>query len=191
MSALTAERGGLVRELLRSRGLQLIGVALVAGGLAWAWLDAGGGLAALRERHGVAAALILVPLQTLVSATPFPGEIVALANGLVLGFWWGSAAIWVGWMGTAYLQYWLVRRAADDLNLEVMLEKLPRWARRFPVDHPIFLICVRWLPYGPHVVNTAAGAFRVPAWRFGWCAAIGIGVGAFVVSGLANGWTLF
>ena len=178
------------RRVLRSRGFQMIVFALVAGGGAWVWIAASGGPASLREHHGLLAAALLVPLQALVSLTPFPGEVVALTNGVVFGFGWGAFAIWSGWMLTAFLQYALVRRTANDLEFEATLDRLPAWLRRFPVDHPIFLIAARWLPYGAHLVNSAAGAFEVPRWRFTWCAAIGIGVGALAMSALANGWTL-
>jgi uncharacterized membrane protein YdjX (TVP38/TMEM64 family) len=159
---------------------------LILGGGAWAWLDAVGGPTALRERHGALAALLLVPLQTLVSLTPIPGEVVVL-----FGFWWGTLAIWSAWMLTAFVQYAIFRRTAQDFDFEHAFARLPAWIRRFPVDHPVFLIFGRWLPYGAHLVNSAAGAFAVPLWRFTWCASIGIGAGALAMSALANGWTLF
>ena len=175
------------RRALASRGLQVFVLALAVAWMGWTWLDASGGPEALRERYGWRAALVLVPLQALVSLSPFPGEMVALANGYLFGFWWGSFLIWLAWMMTAYAQYALVRRAAKDLDLDMGLDRLPGWIRRFPVDHPVFLIFARWLPYGAHLVNSAAGAFRVPLWRFTWCAAIGIGVGAVVMAAIGNG----
>lgn len=178
------------RRVVRSRAFWILTPLLLCGWAAWTWLGRPEQVAALVRDHGTLAAIVLVPLQTLVSATPFPGEIVALANGALLGFWWGTIAIWGAWMGTAYLQYYLMRAATGEFDLQHARERLPQWLRGFPVHHPVFLICGRWVPYGAHIVNGSAGAFRVGLWRFTWCAAIGVGVGAVTMAAIANGWAL-
>lgn len=179
------EAQGIWRRMLRSPGLRLIVTALAIGWVSLAWLDHVGGPEALRDRFGFWAAGILVPLEAFASFSIFPGEFIAIALGILYGFWLGSFFIWLGWMGTAYLQYFLVRRVAEDFAEE--FERLPAWIRRFPVEHPMFLIVGRWIPFGGHLVNPAAGAFKVPLWRYSWCSAIGIGAGSFLFAAVASG----
>ncbi len=62
----------------------------------------------------------------------------------------------------------------------------PSRLRAFPVDHPGFLILGRWAPLGFHMVNSAAGVFRVPLRRHAWCAAIGTLPVAVLISTLAQ-----
>ncbi|MCZ7677674.1 MAG: VTT domain-containing protein [Sandaracinaceae bacterium] len=71
----------------------------------------------------------------------------------------------------------------------------PRGARRapagvdppLPLDHPAFLVCVRWLPMGFHLANVAAGARGVPARRQLWIAAVGSIPGAVLWAGVGAG----
>ena len=155
----------LWRRIVMSRGLRLIlGFVLLAWLLVW-WLDAFGGPRAFRDRYGLLAAVVLVPIHRVVSVSPLPGEAVAFANSLIYGFWFGSLFSWMGWMLAALMEYSLVHRAAKEFNLQAAFERLPQWLRRFPVAHPAFLIVGRWFPFGGHLVNCAAGAFSVGLWR--------------------------
>lgn len=177
----------LWQRIVASRGLQLIaGFILLASLLAW-WLDACGGPQAFRDEYGLSAAVVLVPIHAVVAVSPLPGEAVAFANSLVYGFWFGSLFNWTGWMLAALMEYSLVRRAVKEFHSEAAFERLPQWLRRFPVAHPGFLIAGRWLPFGGHLVNCAAGAFAVGLWRHAWCSAIAIVPVAMLVAGLANG----
>ena len=185
--SLDGKRKSLWQRIVASRGLRLIaGFVLLAWLLVW-WMDAFGGPLALRDRYGLSAAVVLVPIHGVVAVSPLPGEAVAFANSLVYGFWFGSLFNWFGWMMAALMEYGLVRRAAKEFNSEAAFERLPQWLRRFPVSHPAFLIAGRWLPFGGHVVNCAAGAFAVGLWRHAWCSAIAIVPVAMLVAGLANG----
>ena len=65
-------------RLLRSRGAQMIVLVVVLGVAGWAWLDAIGGAEAVRERFGLRAAAVLVPLLAVVAASPAPSEPVAV-----------------------------------------------------------------------------------------------------------------
>lgn len=176
----------LWRRILASQGLRL-----AAGLAAFAWilhrgLEAGGGPETLTARYGMLAAAILVPIQAVVTFVPFLGEMIALTNAALYGFWLGALLSWVAWMLTSLLQYGVVRRTAADFDLEATYRRLPRWMRRFPVSHPVFLIGVR-IPFGGPIVNTAAGAFGVPLWRHLWCAALGIAPRAMFFAGVAVG----
>jgi uncharacterized membrane protein YdjX (TVP38/TMEM64 family) len=176
---------------LRRAGAQValaIGGLVASGWVAWAWLDASGGLDEIARRHGLRAALVLVPLQTLISLSfsPVPSDVIAFATSLIYGFWLGAFFGWLGWMAGAFIQYAAVRRAARGLDAAALRARLPAWLRRLPADHPAFLICGRWLPLGPHVVNTVAGAFRIPLARFAWSAAVGIAPVAAAIAALAT-----
>ncbi|MBM4267258.1 MAG: VTT domain-containing protein [Deltaproteobacteria bacterium] len=153
------------------------------------WIHSHGGPTALRERVGWPAAAILVAAQALAGMYPVPaGELLAFANAILHGFWWGMALAWTGWMLAALLQYTLARRMARDVDLEASMRLMPAWVRRFPVSHPAFLILGRLVPGpGPQLVNLAAGALGVPLWRYTWCAAVSILPGAALISGIATG----
>jgi uncharacterized membrane protein YdjX (TVP38/TMEM64 family) len=175
------------KKALASPGVWLIAAVLVFAWLFYEWVESIGGPGVLRTRYGLWAMLVLVPVQALVAVSPFPSEVLVVANSLVYGFWVGSAMAWVGWMLAAYLQYFLARRTAHDLDIDVVRARLPRWLSRFPVHHPMFLIFGRWLPWGPHLVNTAAGVFGVSLWRHGWCAGLATIPHALFVCGLTHG----
>ena len=185
-----APRGRLA-TVFSSRGVQGTLLVLLLAALVAPALELGGGVQALHTRYGALVALLLVPLQALLSVTPFPSQIVALPMAFLFGFGVGAALIWLGWMLTAALQYKLARRAAEDLDFEAARARLPRWLRELPAHHPAFLIITRWLPGGSHVVNGAAGAYRVSFARHLGCAAVSIVPRALFFSGIANGVRLF
>ena len=125
--------------------------------------------------------------QKLIAASPSPSQILAIPVGTAYGLWLGAALIWTGWMVVAVLQYGLSRRTADDIDLSSLLERTPRWMRRFPAGHPLFLIVARQLPLGPHIVNVGAGVLHVPLWRHVWCAAIAVVPEAVLLAGISVG----
>jgi hypothetical protein len=176
----------LWRRMLGSRGLQALVGLLVFGLLLARWLDWIGGVEPLRERFGVHVAALVIPVHAVVSFVPLSGEMIAVANGLLFGFWLGSLFTWTAWMLTSLLQYAVVRRTARDFDFDTRHARLPAWLRSFPVDHPVFLIGVR-VPFGGPIVNSAAGAFGVPLWRHTWCAAIGVAPRALFFAGIASG----
>jgi uncharacterized membrane protein YdjX (TVP38/TMEM64 family) len=161
-------------RILRSRGIRLIVSLFVAGALIVVGINRLGGPAALRHMLGPLAPLVLIPIHAVVAVSPFPSEVLAVGFTAMYGFWLGAALGWVGWFVAAFLQYFVARRTALDFDFEHARSRLPRWLAQFPVEHPVFLICARWLPWGPHLVNTAAGVYGVPLFRHGWCAAISI-----------------
>ena len=152
------------RRVTRSRGVQIIVLVLFLAALVRPALQLGGGVDALYTKLGAAVALILVPLQALLSVTPIPSQIVALPMAVIFGFWLGAALVWLGWMITAAMQYSMVRRAAQDLDFEAARARLPRVLRDLPAHNPLFLIVTRWVPGGSHVVN---GAAHVPPHQTG------------------------
>lgn len=146
-------------------------------------------LVSLHDEYGLAATLVLLPLQTLISLSlsPIPSDVVAFALALIHGFARGTILIWIGWMAGAVIQYELSRRVVEGTAWRERMDRAPQWLRRLPPDHPLFLICGRWLPLGPHLVNTVAGAAGVPRPRFLLTAAVGILPVATLIAALAAG----
>ncbi len=177
----------LLLRLAASEGVRLIVALLIAGGLIVAGINRLGGPVALRDMMGPFAPFVLVPIHAVVAVSPFPSEVLAVGFTAMYGFWLGAALGWVGWFCGAFLQYFVARRTARDFDFEHARSRLPRWLAQFPVEHPAFLICARWLPWGPHLVNTAAGVYGVPLVRHGWCAAISIIPHTLVVAAIGAG----
>lgn len=189
VSILRSLRGGCSRtwhRAVHSPGLLGIVAVVALGGVLAAWMRSYGGAELMREHLGPFAALFIIPLQAVVAVSPFPSEVIALMTSAFYGFWGGALLAWCAWFAAAFLQYELVRRTARDFDFERARRRFPKRLRDLPVSHPAFLIVGRWLPYGAHVVNSAAGAYGVPLPRHAWCAAVSIVPPALAISGLAN-----
>jgi len=177
MSILAALLGPGVRTLAL---VALLGWVLVE------ILDASGGPEAVRARYGLWAAAILVPAHAVLAVSPFPSEVLAITYGAIYGLALGSLFAWSGWMLGALLEYSLFRRVAVDAGPDAR-DRLPTWLRRLPVGHPVFLVFARLIPLGNHVANAAAGAARVPLWRFCWTTAIALAPFSFLVAAVSAG----
>jgi uncharacterized membrane protein YdjX (TVP38/TMEM64 family) len=165
----------------------LVVAFLVAAFFVHRWVESIGGPSALTERCGVGAPLAMLGLQSALAAAPFPSELVALASSATYGFTIGALITWAGWTIGSMIQYALARRSAADVSLDEKLARVPAWLKRFPIEHPVFLVCVRWLPMGYHLANIAAGARRVHPWRQLWVAALGSIPGALVWAAIGAG----
>ncbi len=171
-----------------SRPTPWLVLAFLAGACAlYRWVAWIGGPDALVERCGALAPIAMVAVQAALAAAPFPSELFALASAAAYGWALGSVMTWAGWTIGSMIQYALARRGAEDVDLEARVARLPAWIRRFPLDHPAFLVCVRWLPMGFHLANVAAGARGVPARRQLWIAAVGSIPGAVLWAGVGAG----
>lgn len=174
---LTPEATITGRRVLRSRGVQSALAAIVVGGLVIGWVHLEGGPEGIRERWGLAAPLVWIPMQVIVHTTPL-GDFVpwSVLNGSMFGLWLGTFTTWLSWMGSASAQYAIGRRTARDLDLDwdAKVARLPSWLRRLPISHPVFLIVARQFPLMAGPINVAAGAMRVPYARLLWTTAIGV-----------------
>lgn len=103
----------------RTAGLILAALLLLAV-LAWTgWLqtawrtlnaDSIAGVAAYVRSFGLWApviSLLLMLLQAVIA--PLPGSIVAAANGVIFGVWWGTLLSWAGGLLGATASFWLAR----------------------------------------------------------------------------------
>jgi len=124
---------------------------------------------------GFAGHLLILALTLIHTVVPYPAEIVNAAAGFAYGFWEALALVTVGWMASAVLCWAFGRSVARPL--------LDRWfgAERFErIEGMIerggvtLLLAVRLIPIVPFsLAGYAAGAARVPLWRFFWTTLVG------------------
>ncbi len=124
---------------------------------------------------GVGGPLLLVALAVIHSVVFYPAEIVDAAAGFVYGFFPALALMMLGWLLSGLLCFAVGRSLARPL--------LDRWfgAERFERTEAAIerggatlLLAVRLLPIVPFsLVSYAAGAARVPLWRFAWTTVVG------------------
>ena len=124
---------------------------------------------------GVAGPLLIFALALIHSVVFYPAEIVDAAAGFVYGFFPALALMMLGWLASGLLCFAVGHRVARPL--------LDRWfgAERFERTEAAIerggatlLLAVRLLPIVPFsLVSYAAGAARVPFWRFVWTTVVG------------------
>jgi uncharacterized membrane protein YdjX (TVP38/TMEM64 family) len=124
---------------------------------------------------GIAGPLLIVALALLHAVVFYPAEIVDAAAGFAYGFFPALALTMTAWLLSAMLCYAIGRSLARPL--------LDRWlgGARFERAEatierggPTLLIAVRLIPIFPFsLMCYAAGAARVPVWRYLWTTAVG------------------
>lgn len=183
-----ASSRSLVQRVLRSGALYLIlGLCFVAFWLT-RWVESIGGPEGVWERFGLAAPAISVPLHAIIGVTPFPSDVIAIANGTIYGFWLGCVLSWLGWYIAAFIEFQIGRRANRDFDISAWISRAPAGLRRFPVGHPAFIIGSRLVPWaGGHISTLLPGAMGVPLGRFAWCSALAIAPPALLMSGIGAG----
>ncbi|MBI3706526.1 MAG: TVP38/TMEM64 family protein [Proteobacteria bacterium] len=160
----------------------LVGV-LICGIAAWRWLA--GDLAELLSLTPEAVerfanywtpwpALGSVILMVIHSFLPLPAEVIAIANGMMFGVFWGSATTWVGAMLGAILSFGTARWVGRPVFRRFVA---PRYRREIERWHgnTLALLVVRFIPvFSFNVINYAAGVSGVGWWTFLWTTAVGI-----------------
>lgn len=168
--------------------LYLILGLIVLASVMTSWIDLLGGPNAVRERFGIVAPLVSVSIHIVLAITPFPSDFISITNGALYGFAMGAFLSWVAWWIAAILEFFLGFRARRDFQLESKLDELPVWLRDFPIDHPVFLIGARQIPWiGGHITTFLPGAAGVRPGRYLWCSAIAIVPGAIVMPAIGAG----
>jgi uncharacterized membrane protein YdjX (TVP38/TMEM64 family) len=122
---------------------------------------------------GVAGAILLMVLH---SFLPFPAEIVAMANGMLYGPFWGTAITWTGAMLGAHLAFGLARWLGRPFVVAMIArrhhEKLDAWAAR---QGGGVLFVSRFVPViSFNLINYAAGLTAISWWTFTWATGLGI-----------------
>lgn len=151
---------------------------LIAAGLVFEWsVDfSGEEVENVIRSWGVWGILASIGLMVLHSFLPFPAEIIAIANGMVYGPFWGIVITWIGAMLGALLAFGLARTFGRPF-VERMLggkhwQSIDDWAAA-QGGRMVFLS--RLFPaIAFNLVNYAAGLSRI-SWRtFTWATGIGI-----------------
>jgi uncharacterized membrane protein YdjX (TVP38/TMEM64 family) len=122
---------------------------------------------------GVAAAILLMVLHSFI---PFPAEIVAMANGMLYGAFWGTVITWSGAMLGAWLAFGLARWLGRPFVLVMVPERhhqaIDRWSAR---QGGAALLLSRFVPViSFNLINYAAGLTAVSWWTFTWATGLGI-----------------
>jgi uncharacterized membrane protein YdjX (TVP38/TMEM64 family) len=124
---------------------------------------------------GIGGDALIIALTLIHTVIPFPAEIINAAAGFAYGFFPALALVTVGWMTSALLCYAFGRSVArpllDRWFGEQRFERMEQMIERGGVT---LLLAVRLIPIVPFsLAGYAAGAARVPVWRFFWTTLVG------------------
>jgi uncharacterized membrane protein YdjX (TVP38/TMEM64 family) len=124
---------------------------------------------------GVAGPLLIVVLALIHAVVFYPAEIVDAAAGLVYGFIPALALMTCAWLLSSLLCFTIGRSVARPLlDRWLGAKRFERIEKRIERGGAKALIAVRLIPILPFsLVSYAAGAARVPPWRFVWTTAVG------------------
>lgn len=124
---------------------------------------------------GLAGPLLIVALALLHAVVFYPAEIVDAAAGFAYGFLPALALVMAGWMLSAMLCFGVGHSLARPLlDRWFGTERFERTEAMIERGGPTLLLAVRLIPIVPFsLVCYAAGAARVPLWRFAWTTAVG------------------
>jgi uncharacterized membrane protein YdjX (TVP38/TMEM64 family) len=127
------------------------------------------------DRLGVGGPLLILTLALLHSVVFYPAEIVDAAAGYAYGFWVAMALVMTGWLLNGLVCWAIGHRIARPLlDRWFGAERFERAERAIERGGPTLLIAMRLIPILPFsIVSYAAGAARVPLWRFIWTTMIG------------------
>jgi len=105
----------------------------------------------------------------------YPAEIVDAAAGFVYGFFPALALMMLGWLLSGLLCFAVGRSLARPLlDRWFGTERFERTEAAIERGGATLLLAVRLLPIVPFsLVSYAAGAARVPVWRFAWTTVVG------------------
>jgi uncharacterized membrane protein YdjX (TVP38/TMEM64 family) len=124
---------------------------------------------------GLAGPLLILGLALIHAVVFYPAEIVDAAAGFVYGFFPALALMMAGWLLSGLICFAIGRSVArpllDRWLGEERFERIERMIERGGVT---LLLAMRLIPILPFsIVSYAAGAARVPLWRFLWTTAVG------------------
>ena len=119
--------------------------------------------------------LLILALTLIHSVVFYPAEIVDAAAGYAYGFFPALLLVMFGWMLSALLCFAIGRSVARPLlDRWVGAERFERIEGTIERGGPTLLIGLRLIPIFPFsIVCYAAGAARVPLWRYLWTTAVG------------------
>ena len=124
---------------------------------------------------GLAGPLLILALALLHSVVFYPAEIVDAAAGFAYGFFPALALVMIGWLLNGLVCWTIGRSIARPLfDRWFDEERFDRVERAIERGGPTLLMAMRLIPILPFsIVSYAAGAARVPLWRFVWTTLVG------------------
>jgi uncharacterized membrane protein YdjX (TVP38/TMEM64 family) len=127
------------------------------------------------DRLGAAGPLLILALTLLHAVVFYPAEIVDAAAGFAYGFFPALLLMMVGWVISGLICWAIGHRVARPLlDRWFGAARFERAERAIERGGPALLLAMRLIPILPFsIVSYAAGAARVPAWRFVWTTAVG------------------
>jgi uncharacterized membrane protein YdjX (TVP38/TMEM64 family) len=140
-------------------------------------------------RHlGFTGVILGIFLKTIVNIFPVPGEFMSVFLMEVYGAAWGGFYSWLGGIfGAIFAMYftrWMARPLLEHFALP-FLQKVESFIQN---RETFGLLVMRFVPIVPyHLVNYAAGLFRVRLWGFAWTTAVGILPFTVAMSGMYAG----
>jgi uncharacterized membrane protein YdjX (TVP38/TMEM64 family) len=130
-----------------------------------------------RQIHslGVAGPLLILVLALVHAVVFYPAEIVDAAAGLVYGFLPALVLMMFGWLLSGLVCFAIGRSVARPLlDRWLGAARFQRTEQRIERGGAKVLIAARLIPILPFsLVSYAAGAARVPTWRFIWTTGLG------------------
>lgn len=154
----------------------LVTILVVGTGLDW-----GRGLSieefvATIASWGIWGVLASIGLMVAHSFVPFPAELLACANGMIYGLFWGTVITWIGGMLGAGIAFALARKLGRPFVARIVSK--PDWARMddWAAENGWqVLLLGRLIPViAFNLINYAAGLTRVSWWQFLWTTGVGI-----------------
>jgi len=127
------------------------------------------------EDLGVAGPLLILGLALIHAVVFYPAEIVDAAAGFVYGFFPALTLMMLGWLLSGLLCFAVGRSVARPLlDRWFGTERFERIEASIERGGATLLLAVRLIPIVPFsLVSYAAGAARVPVWRFAWTTTAG------------------
>lgn len=127
------------------------------------------------EDLGVAGPLLILGLALIHAVVFYPAEIIDAAAGFVYGFFPALALMMVGWLLSGLTCFAVGRSVARPLlDRWFGKERFERAEGAIERGGVTLLLAVRLIPILPFsLVSYAAGAARVPVWRFAWTTLVG------------------
>jgi len=127
------------------------------------------------DRLGVGGPLLILALCLLHSIVFYPAEIVDAAAGFAYGFFPALVLVMGGWLLNG-LACWAIGQSIARPLLDRWFgeERFERAEGAIERGGPTLLLAMRLIPILPFsIVSYAAGAARVPLWRFVWTTLLG------------------
>lgn len=124
---------------------------------------------------GIGGPLLILALCLVHAVVFYPAEIVDAAAGFAYGFAPALLLAMVGWLASG-MACWAIGRSVARPLLDRWLgaARFERAERTIERGGATLLLAMRLIPILPFsIVSYAAGAARVPAWRFAWTTVVG------------------